>query len=85
MKTVCNSFTALGKLWNSTHDRSNRVKMPKEKKAEVRKCKNCGGPLRSVAGTNIWVCDFFALKDEKLPDGKEVQVFEKCGNQVISE
>lgn len=58
------------------------MKAPKVK-AETRKCKNCGGPLRHVEGTNVWVCDFFKLEDQKLSEDVEVQVFTKCGNKVI--
>jgi uncharacterized protein with PIN domain len=66
-----NSFQALGKEMG--------VKAPKEKKQEeVKKCPNCGNPLRKVRNSNVYLCDFSTLKDEKL-NNKDVQVFTKCG------
>lgn len=68
------SFAEMGKAMG--------VKIPKAKKPE-KKCPNCGAPLNPVGGSNVWICDFFHLKDEKLPNGTEVQVFRKCNNLVI--
>lgn len=59
------------------------VKMPKAKAEPARKCENCGAPMRKVVGTNIWVCDFHKMTDEKLPNGTSVQVFSECGNTSI--
>lgn len=59
------------------------IKMPKEKAEKPMKCSNCGGPMRRAGNSNVWVCDFHKLVDEKMPDGTDVQVFSKCGNIVI--
>lgn len=59
------------------------VKIPKTKEEKPMKCSNCGGPMRRVGNSNVWVCDFSKLTDEKLPDGTDVQVFTKCENTVI--
>ena len=79
--TKLNSLKDLGPIFN--------IKMPKRKQEEVKKCPNCGGPLRSVEGTNIKVCDFSKLEDKKvaMKDGtiKEVQVFGKCGHVEIAD
>ena len=47
------------------------------------KCSNCGGPMHRAGNSNVWVCDFHKLTDEKLSDGTDVQFFAKCGNMVI--
>lgn len=59
------------------------IKMPKEKAEKPMKCSNCGGPMHRAGNSNVWVCDFHKLTDEKLSDGTDVQVFTKCGNTVI--
>lgn len=59
------------------------VKIPKTKEEKPMKCSNCGGPMRRAGNSNVWVCDFHKLMDEKLSDGTDVQVFTKCGNTVI--
>ena len=59
------------------------VKIPKTKEEKPMKCSNCGGPMHRAGNSNVWVCDFSKLTDEKLPDGTDVQVFAKCGNMVI--
>lgn len=59
------------------------IKIPKTKEEKPMKCSNCGGPMHRAGNSNVWVCDFHKLTDEKLPDGTDVQVFTKCGNTVI--
>ena len=59
------------------------IKMPKEKAEKPRKCTVCGGHMKRAGNSNVWVCDFHKLVDEKMPDGTDVQVFSKCGNIVI--
>lgn len=59
------------------------IKMPKEKAEKPRKCTICGGAMKRAGNSNVWVCDFHKLVDEKMPDGTDVQVFSKCGNIVI--
>ena len=58
-------------------------KVRKEKPEKAHKCENCGGPMHRAGNSNVWVCDFHKLTDEKLPDGTDVQVFAKCENIVI--
>ena len=58
-------------------------KVPKAKEEKPMKCSNCGGPMHRAGNSNVWVCDFHKLVDEKMPDGTDVQVFSKCGNIVI--
>lgn len=70
--------------FNSFKDVAVAMGMKVKEKKEVRKCKNCGQPLRNLPGTNVWMCDFVDLRDEKLPDETEVQVFTRCGNIVLS-
>lgn len=47
------------------------------------KCGVCGSPMREIPGTNVWVCDTHKLSIESLPDGKEVQVFDKGGHFLL--
>lgn len=60
------------------------IKLPKER-PEAHKCKNCGGPLSHVNGTNVWLCDFYKMEDAEAPDGTLVQVFSKCKNYILTE
>lgn len=61
------------------------VKAPKAAKEKERKCEKCGNPLRHVAGTNVWMCDFAALEDKEVGTNKTIQVFTRCRNTVIDE
>ncbi len=54
----------------------------KKQTEKTQKCRNCGGSLRQIEGTNTWVCDFNKLEEKKLGN-KEVQVFSPCGNTVL--
>lgn len=76
-KNVHGTFNSLEALAKALEIKS------KKQTEKVRKCKNCGGPLRHVEGTNTWVCDFHKLEDKMLKD-KEVQIFSSCGNVVLS-
>lgn len=61
------------------------VKAPKEQPEAVHKCKNCGGPLTHIPGTNAWICEFNKLEDVEMPNGTSVQVFSKCNNFILTE
>lgn len=50
-----------------------KVKQKKETPAEEKLCPICGNPLRGIAGTNVWVCDW-AVMEEK----EDAQVFTRC-------
>lgn len=64
---VLNSFADLGKVWGIT---------PKQQKEpKPRKCFRCGGEMRHIEGTNVFVCT--GTKKDK--DGKEKQ----CMNRLI--
>lgn len=70
-----NSFSALADALG--------VKASEKREPSPMKCSNCGGPMHRAGNSNVWVCDFHKLTDEKLPDGTDVQVFTKCENTVI--
>lgn len=75
MSKVYNSFAALGEAMG--------IKVPTPVEEEPRKCKNCGNPLRHISGTNVYVCDYASMEDVELAKGTNVQVFTRCGAQVI--
>ncbi len=62
-----NSLSDLGEAWGIT------PKQPKESKP--RKCFRCGGEMRAVEGTNVFVCT--GTKKDK--DGK----IKQCMNRLI--
>lgn len=70
-----NSFATLGAAMG--------LKTPKIKEKE-RKCPDCGGVMKHVAGSNVFVCPFSKLEERELK-GKPVQVFSKCGKFVIAD
>lgn len=82
--TKIDSFKKLGMLWNIKHaDPAAKVRIPKPRKEVNRKCKNCGKPMRNIPGTNVWMCDFATMSDEKTPNGKDCQVFTRCNTREI--
>ncbi len=74
MATSFNSFAALAKNLNI------RIK----NKRETIKCENCGGPLRQIKGSNIWICDYSKLEEKTTKDGKPVQVFTPCNRYILT-
>lgn len=73
--TIVNSFADLAKACG--------LKNKDRKKNRVMKCPNCGGQMREVEGSNVWICDFSKLEEKDL-DGKKVQVFSTCGNFILN-
>lgn len=61
-----------------------KVKEPAVKSEKPKKCRKCGGDLRHIAGTNIYVCDNSITREDTLPDGTACDVVEPCGNVVIA-
>lgn len=62
-----NSFADLGKVWGLA---------PKQKgESKSRKCFRCGGEMRHIDGSNVFVC----TGTTKGKDGKEKQ----CTNRLI--
>lgn len=73
-----NSFKAMGAALG--------MKAPKAKPEKERKCPDCGGELRRVGTTNVWMCDFSTLEDaEYKKDGETVKVYviRKCNHREI--
>lgn len=85
---IINSLKDLGAAMK-TKNPEFKCKTPKEKTEKARKCKVCGGLMRHVADTNVWVCDLHKLEVKKFKDAegidREAQVFSKCGNVVIDQ
>lgn len=62
------------------------MKLPKVKAEKPRKCPNCGGELRRVGSTNVWICDFSILEEaeyKKKNETVEVYVIKKCPHSEI--
>lgn len=76
---------AHGKKFGSFKDLATAVGIKAKKRTEkARKCKVCGEDMRKVAG-NVWVCDNPMTLQDKTLNGKSVQVFGPCGNQLIGD
>lgn len=61
------------------------IKAPKGKAEKPCKCQICGTPMRKVDGSNVWVCSTHGLSTRVLPNGEEVQVFDKGGHFQLVE
>lgn len=85
---VINSLKDLGAAMKQVNPEF-ECKPVKEKAEKARKCKGCGGVMRHVAATNVWICDFHKLEVKKFKDKEgvehEAQAFSKCGNVVIGQ
>lgn len=85
---IINSLKDLGAAMKAKNPEF-KCKTPRGKREKACKCEVCGGLMRHVSGTNIWVCDLHKLEVKKFKDKEgiehEAQVFSKCGNVVIGQ
>lgn len=81
MITAVHSLSEIGTLMGY------KPKQRKQKEKFV-KCRACGGKMRNIEGTNVWICDNPVEKEKfvKNEAGEKVKtkVTEACGHRYIA-
>lgn len=75
---------ANGKVFHSLSDFGHAVGIRREgiQLSATKKCRKCGTMMRKIAGTNVWICDGFAVDEDGnqvLENGKPIP----CKNRVL--
>ena len=82
-KTV-NSFTALGAVWNATHDRKLRVRPVAERAEKARKCRICGAEMEHIPGSNVYVCRGMIETPKPTAEDPDAKESKPCTNYALS-
>lgn len=83
-KSVVRSFSALGKLWNSTHDIKHQVAMNVAQEEKPRKCRICGAEMEHIAGSNVYVCHGMIETPAPTAEDPNAKKMEPCTNFALA-